>query len=219
MRSAARFPVGALALLCTLHAVADGYARRRRCDWSPCGLPSIMLMKHWRLRPPTTVGTWWKPVRLSLNLVETVRHPLSVDQPPASRRVNVLISCGFGRPPHSPFLFEHHFRVTTHFLKRSSHGSPRHWPCVEEDFWLRERPLVARYLRLAKQVSELESSVRPLTDAEIKAKTGEFRSRLADGASISDLTPEIFAVAREAMDRAVSGRFSIRAWLRSIHTA
>ena len=31
-----------------------------------------------------------------------------VDQPAASRRVNVLISCGFGRPPHSPFLFEHH---------------------------------------------------------------------------------------------------------------
>ena len=79
-------------------------------------------------------------------------------------------------------------------------------PVLKKIFGSANDRMVARYLRLAKQVSELESSVRPLTDAEIKAKTGEFRSRLADGASISDLTPEIFAVAREAMDRAVGIR-------------
>ena len=79
-------------------------------------------------------------------------------------------------------------------------------PVLKKIFGSANDRMVARYLRLAKQVSELESSVRPLTDAEIKAKTGEFRSRLADGASISELTPEIFAVAREAMDRAVGIR-------------
>ena len=79
-------------------------------------------------------------------------------------------------------------------------------PVLKKIFGSANDRMVARYLRLAKQVSELEPSVRPLTDAEIKAKTGEFRSRLADGASISDLTPEIFAVAREAMDRAVGIR-------------
>ena len=79
-------------------------------------------------------------------------------------------------------------------------------PVLKKIFGSANDRMVARYLRLAKQVSELESSVRPLTDAEIKAKTGEFRSRLADGASITDLTPEIFAVAREAMDRAVGIR-------------
>ena len=39
-----------------------------------------------------------------------------------------------------------------------------------------------------------------------KPRPVKFRSRLADGASISELTPEIFAVAREAMDRAVGIR-------------
>ena len=63
-------------------------------------------------------------------------------------------------------------------------------PVLKKIFGSANDRMVARYLRLAKQVSELEPSVRPLTDAEIKAKTGEFRSRLADGASISDLTPE-----------------------------
>ena len=79
-------------------------------------------------------------------------------------------------------------------------------PVLKKIFGSANDRMVARYLRLAKQVSELESSVRPLTDSEIQAKTGEFRSRLADGASISELTPEIFAVAREAMDRAVGIR-------------
>ena len=93
-------------------------------------------------------------------------------------------------------------------------------PVLKKIFGSANDRMVARYLRLAKQVSELESSVRPLTDAEIKAKTGEFRSRLADGASISELTPEIFAVARShGPSGGYQGDFRSGAWLRSIHTA
>ena len=42
-------------------------------------------------------------------------------------------------------------------------------PVLKKIFGSANDRMVARYLRLAKQVSELESSVRPLTDAEIKA--------------------------------------------------
>ena len=94
-------------------------------------------------------------------------------------------------------------------------------PVLKKIFGSANDRMVARYLRLAKQVSELESSVRPLTDAEIKAKTGEFRSRLADGASISE--PDAGDLCGRARSHGPSGGyqgdFRSGAWLRSIHTA
>src|SRR5680860_1358670 len=56
------------------------------------------------------------------------------------------------------------------------------------------------------QVSALEDSVRPLDDAALRAKTVEFRARIAQGTSIEELVPEAFAVARETARRAVAMR-------------
>src|SRR5687767_12479308 len=55
----------------------------------------------------------------------------------------------------------------------------------------RLRPLVA-------EINALEPSIQPLTDEQLRAKTAEFRQRLAEGATIDDLLPEAFAVVREA---------------------
>ena len=44
----------------------------------------------------------------------------------------------------------------------------------------------------------LEDSMKALNDDELKAKTEEFKSRLADGSSLDDILPEAFAVVREA---------------------
>ena len=63
----------------------------------------------------------------------------------------------------------------------------------------RLRPIVAR-------VNELESSVRGLSDAELRAKTIEFRERVAGGASLDDVLPEAFAVVREAGRRVLNMR-------------
>ncbi len=60
------------------------------------------------------------------------------------------------------------------------------------------RPLVGR-------INALESSVSGLTDEQLRARTDEFRARLADGASLDDLLPEAFATVREASKR-VSGQ-------------
>ena len=73
-------------------------------------------------------------------------------------------------------------------------------------FGSRNDRLVKRYMRLVDQVSALESEMRVMNDAELKAKTTEFRTRIKDGESASDMIPEVFAVAREAMDRAVGIR-------------
>ena len=73
-------------------------------------------------------------------------------------------------------------------------------------FGSRNDRLVKRYMRLVDQVSIKESETRVFSDAELKAKTVEFRKRVEDGEKAVDLIPEVFAIAREAMDRAVGIR-------------
>ncbi|MBL9140977.1 MAG: hypothetical protein JNK53_03840, partial [Phycisphaerae bacterium] len=66
--------------------------------------------------------------------------------------------------------------------------------------------MVRRYLRQVDLVNRHEEAILRLTDAELRAKTQEFRDRIRGGAKPIDLRPEIFAVAREAMDRGVGIR-------------
>ena len=66
--------------------------------------------------------------------------------------------------------------------------------------------MVRRYLRQVDLVNRQEPNVRTLTDAELRAKTAEFRTRIKAGEKPFDMRPEIFAVAREAMDRGVGLR-------------
>ncbi len=66
--------------------------------------------------------------------------------------------------------------------------------------------MVRRYLKQVDLVNKQETAIRQLTDAQLMAKTDEFRARIAKGEKPFDLRPEIFAVAREAMDRAVGIR-------------
>ncbi len=53
------------------------------------------------------------------------------------------------------------------------------------------------------RINALELDMVALSDDELRAKTDEFRQRLADGAQLDDLLPEAFAVAREAADRRI----------------
>ncbi len=56
------------------------------------------------------------------------------------------------------------------------------------------------------QVNEFESRIKTLSDEQLKAKTAEFRTRIANGETIDDLLPEAFAVVREAGRRILSMR-------------
>ncbi len=51
---------------------------------------------------------------------------------------------------------------------------------------------------IADKVLALEEATAKLTDAELKAKTPEFKERLKNGETLDDLLPEAFAVMREA---------------------
>ena len=73
-------------------------------------------------------------------------------------------------------------------------------------FGTRNQRQVNRYLDKVSSVNEREDETRLLTDAELKAKTAAFRERIEAGEEGYEIIPEIFAVAREAMDRAVGIR-------------
>ena len=65
---------------------------------------------------------------------------------------------------------------------------------------------VKRYNKIVDAANALEPEVRRLTDAQLRGKTAEFRTRIAGGEKPYAMIPEIFAVAREAMDRGVGIR-------------
>jgi len=48
------------------------------------------------------------------------------------------------------------------------------------------------------KILSLESSMAELSDAQLRAKTSEFKERLANGETKDDILPEAFAVVREA---------------------
>src|SRR4051812_25864231 len=63
----------------------------------------------------------------------------------------------------------------------------------------RLRPLVA-------EINAAEPAIAALTDDELRAKTAEFRARIAEGATLDDLLVEAFAVVREAGRRVLNMR-------------
>lgn len=64
--------------------------------------------------------------------------------------------------------------------------------------------MVKRLNGVADYVDSLEGDIEKLTDAELRAKTDEFKKRVDDGESLDDLLPEAFAVAREAAWRVLN---------------
>jgi preprotein translocase subunit SecA len=65
---------------------------------------------------------------------------------------------------------------------------------------------VARLRRTANAVNALEPETAALSDEALRAKTQEFKDRLAAGEALEDLLPEVFAVVREAGKRTLSMR-------------
>src|SRR5215472_14645081 len=55
-------------------------------------------------------------------------------------------------------------------------------------------------------INALEPTISKMTDAELRAKTAEFREKLDNGATLDDLLIEAFAVCREAGKRTLKMR-------------
>ena len=69
-----------------------------------------------------------------------------------------------------------------------------------------EGKILRQLRRIADQVNSIEEDFAPLSDAELRAMTGHFRERLANGETLDDLLPEAFAAVREAARRTLGQR-------------
>ncbi len=59
---------------------------------------------------------------------------------------------------------------------------------------------------IADKIEALEEEYKALTDAQLQAKTAEFKERLKNGETTDDILPEAFATVREAADRVLGLR-------------
>jgi preprotein translocase subunit SecA len=59
---------------------------------------------------------------------------------------------------------------------------------------------------IVSQINNLEEGLQKLSDNELKAKTQEFKARIAEGETLDKILPEAFAVVREASVRSLGMR-------------
>jgi preprotein translocase subunit SecA len=69
-----------------------------------------------------------------------------------------------------------------------------------------EGKILRKLTAIAEQVNTIEDDFVAMSDAELRAMTDEFRTRLADGQTLDDILPESFATVREAARRTLGQR-------------
>ena len=77
---------------------------------------------------------------------------------------------------------------------------------LKKIFGSRNDRLIKQYSQTVKRINAFEPAMQALSDAQLQAKTDEFRQRHANGESLDDLLPEAFAVVREAGQRVLGMR-------------
>ncbi|VWX58020.1 preprotein translocase subunit, ATPase [Burkholderiales bacterium 8X] len=73
-------------------------------------------------------------------------------------------------------------------------------------FGSRNDRLLKQYRKTVERINALEPSLEKLSDDALRAKTQEFRERLAKGETLDDLLPEAFATVREGSKRVMKMR-------------
>ena len=77
---------------------------------------------------------------------------------------------------------------------------------LKKIFGSRNDRLIKQYSAVVRQINALEAGISALSDDELRAKTTEFKTRVANGETLDALLPEAFAVVREAGKRALGMR-------------
>jgi len=85
-------------------------------------------------------------------------------------------------------------------------GIPIIGPILNKIIGSRNERFVKRYTMRVQAINALEQEMNGLSDADLRGKLAELRARREKGTPTDDLLVDAFAVAREAMDRAVGIR-------------
>ena len=73
-------------------------------------------------------------------------------------------------------------------------------------FGSRNDRLIKQYRKTVVQINSLEAEYEALSDEQLRAKTDEFRQRVAQGETLDKILPEAFAVVREGSKRVMKMR-------------
>ncbi|MDT8387654.1 MAG: preprotein translocase subunit SecA [Thiogranum sp.] len=77
---------------------------------------------------------------------------------------------------------------------------------IRRVFGSRNDRTLKRLSKIVNKINALEPDLEPLSDAQLRAKTDDFRSRYAQGETLDQLLPEAFAVVREGARRSLGMR-------------
>ena len=136
-----------------------------------------------------TVRTTRPPCRVfshrALHALRTISYPLTPNP------------CIYSAPTPLP--------VKSPPLSHARPGAPvANW--LARIFGSRNQRLVSQYNGIVRKINAFEPALQALSDADLAAKTDEFREQLAAGKTLDDLLPEAFAVVREAARRTLGLR-------------
>ncbi|MEQ9096068.1 MAG: preprotein translocase subunit SecA [Phycisphaerales bacterium] len=88
----------------------------------------------------------------------------------------------------------------------SNQGIPVIGPVLNKIIGTRNERFVKKYTSKVEQINGFSDEMSGLTDSELKSRFRAYRKRIEGGEKAEALLPEVFAVAREAMDRSVGIR-------------
>lgn len=77
---------------------------------------------------------------------------------------------------------------------------------LKKVFGTRNERIIRSMSKVVDRINALEPEMQKLSDEQLRAKTDEFKQRLANGATLNDLLPEAFAAVREASKRTIGLR-------------
>src|SRR5512140_2728261 len=69
---------------------------------------------------------------------------------------------------------------------------------------------VRRLWPVVARINEIEQQYQALSDAELQAKTAEFKQRVAGGETLDDVLPEAFAAVKNTCRRMVGREWTVR---------
>ncbi len=77
---------------------------------------------------------------------------------------------------------------------------------LKKFFGSRNQRIIRGMAKTVSQINALEPQMQALSDAELRAKTDEFRQQLKSGATLASILPQAFAVVRETSQRVLKMR-------------
>ena len=81
---------------------------------------------------------------------------------------------------------------------------------IEKVFGTHSDRELKRIMPLVDKVEALRPTMQALTDEQLRAKTQEYKDRLANGETLDDLLPEAYATVREGAKRAILDRQTLQ---------